>query len=104
MPVPSMAVICESFRTTIFAELAHVGGGVFELFGGSKQERAADADDRHVGGDVLVGEHVGAAAVVQIVVGDRGDGGRLRHAVDVKQGGEHHADFDRHREVGEHGE
>ena len=78
-------------------------GGDGNLVGGSEQERAVNAEDGGVVGDVFVLQDV-HAAVFDVLVGDFRDGGGGGDPADEQQRSQNHSRLDRYGEVGKDGE
>src|SRR5262249_58437828 len=82
--------------------LVQVFGDHGEFVRRAEQERAVDAEDGRVVGDVFILKNVNAA-VFNVVVGDLRDGGGRSDTADKQQSGQNHAGFHGDSEIGENG-
>ena len=103
-PVASSAVMLRSRRMTICGSVGNVLEERTQLVGRTEQKRPMNAEDSHVAAESSCPCRMCTCPSLHVVVGDGGHGRGVRDALDEQQGGAHHADADRLRQVGEHRE
>src|ERR1700733_14711231 len=78
-------------------------GRLCKLLGCPEEKRPMDAENRYVGGNVLVLKNV-RLSVCQVFLRDRRNSRRLRDTVDIEEWRQRHPDSHRYRQIGEDGQ